>query len=249
MKINNQEIIENSYLICSHPRSGSHLLASLLASINIGNPDEFWANELYSYDPPPKTQYENCKNILDKGTSNKVWGGWVHWHHLPRLVNILNMLNIDKDKDKYFVEALESIFPKLKYIYLTRRNKIRQAISWAKLNVLRKWEIREKQNKEPLFEIDNSEIYRLFNTISSYESYFETFFYIHDISVCRVYYEEFLSEESQQLAIQRILKFLGIHFTAPLQLSTPLYKMAGEHSEKIYEDFIKSHKNSELLCR
>ena len=119
MNDNIKQGIEKSYLLFCHPRSGSNLLASLLASIECGNPQEFW-----------QTDEVNYEDILRRGTAGGIWGGWIHWGALGRLINMVKTVN---QKSPSFIDGLYELFPNLNFFYLSRRNKLRQAISWTKV--------------------------------------------------------------------------------------------------------------------
>ena len=167
--INNnvKQSIEKSYLLFCHPRSGSHLLASLLASVQCGDPYSFWGNDIFSHKLRIKdaTQFENYEDILKIGTSNNVWGGWVHWFHMPRLANTVKTIS---NTTLPFMTSLNNAFPNLQFIYLTRRDKFRQAISWAKHTGKI---IKEEQVTEPPLKVDDNAIQKYFDRISFLESY------------------------------------------------------------------------------
>ena len=233
MNDNIKQGIEKSYLLFCHPRSGSNLLASLLASIECGNPQEFW-----------QTDEVNYEDILRRGTAGGIWGGWIHWGALGRLINMVKTVN---QKSLSFTDGLYELFPNLNFIYLSRRNKLRQAISWTKLADKGKpYHIKAPQ-KETSFEVDKIKLDQKIKQLWKEEHDFEMFFEVHAISVCRIFYENLIEKEARQNTVQYILNFLNVSYSAPLKLKTPYYKIGGEETERIYMECLANHRNSELF--
>ena len=128
-------IPSKSYLICATPRSGSTLLCEALRKTRLaGNPDEYFGpmhvsrwNETWK----TRTDHEYFQQTIEHGcTSNGDWGAKVmrlYWQ------DFLNQLKcVDDSQNLSESELLETRFPGLSYIFITRRNKVRQAVSWLK---------------------------------------------------------------------------------------------------------------------
>ena len=124
-----------SYLILATARSGSYLLCEGLIRTRLaGNPTEYFG--------PMQTEaimkhldtssYKECLAwILAQGTTpNGVFGGKLIWNFQAEFVSRLQEglghqeLRVD--------ELLQKAFPNLHYIWITRRDKVRQAISYWK---------------------------------------------------------------------------------------------------------------------
>ena len=113
------------YVICSSPRSGSTLVAQTLAVMGVGNPGEFlnpslineqeWGGPDRFMKPTPREYLERLKQ---EQTINGVFGIKVHYADLVRWPDIY--------------DNMAQLFPDAKYISITRRNVLRQAISAAR---------------------------------------------------------------------------------------------------------------------
>jgi LPS sulfotransferase NodH len=133
-----------AYVICTNPRSGSWLLAEGLASTGIaGNPRE-WFNSLeeqrqHSLAPaitPSSQPY--LDHVLDIGsTPNGVFGLKLHyyqflelpskWGAIPALAGLAAS------------QMLSAVLPQAKYVWLTRRDKARQACSYYRASQTKQW--------------------------------------------------------------------------------------------------------------
>src|SRR5262245_57649195 len=119
------------YIICSSPRSGSSLLAQTLYDMGIGDPGEYLNPSLTDYyssggehfmQPTPISYVERLK---DTRTVNGVFGLKTHYMDFARYPEI--------------ADHVATLFPDAKYISITRRNVLRQAISAAKAAQTMAW--------------------------------------------------------------------------------------------------------------
>ena len=123
----------NYAIIFSH-RSGSSLLCNLLSQTNIaGTPDEFflhWQGRAYkNYDISDYPAYIN-RVIQESQTNNLVFGIKTLTSDFLAACNRLEAFPNYKNRSN--AEKIRILFPNIKFIYLTRRHKVRQAISWWK---------------------------------------------------------------------------------------------------------------------
>jgi LPS sulfotransferase NodH len=121
-----------SYFISTGPRTGGFLLAEALESTGIaGRPREY-------FDPVIQAQWcaanaiesdaEYYEHALPAGTTpNGVFGAKVLWHQLEHLMAKLRLIEGRGVSD---LELLRRMFPDLHYVFLTRKDKIRQAVSY-----------------------------------------------------------------------------------------------------------------------
>jgi trehalose 2-sulfotransferase len=122
-----------SYLIYATPRSGSYLLCEALTNTGLaGRPTEYfgplrareqlqyWGNyaELFAW-------------IIKVGTTpNGVFGGKMIWQYFE---DFIDRLRDTSGYEKLAVpELMSTAFPNLRYVWITRRDKVRQAISYWK---------------------------------------------------------------------------------------------------------------------
>ena len=135
--------IHSSYLICGAPRTGTNLLATTLRLTGAaGWPLEYFnipsMNDPYMLRrlgleriPDDMPDFASrLKLILAAGTRKGTFGATVHWWDIDRLLEAVGRHRgraVAKRGDA--TDGLLSFFPRLRYIWLTRDNKVAQAIS------------------------------------------------------------------------------------------------------------------------
>jgi LPS sulfotransferase NodH len=227
------------YLICATPRSGSTLLADALEATGLaGRPREyfdkgfepFWCGKLgitSAADYFPK--------ILEEGTTpNGVFGAKVLWYQTDHLADRLG------DPTAFTSgtgDPLAGLFPDLRYVWITRRDVVRQAVSYCraiKTDVW--WTIRGEESKsvdacEHRDTFDFQAIDELVDLLRTYESNWERYFRERAIRPLRVTYEGMV--RSYEMTIWSVLHGLGITTPADLALAEPrLVRQADSISEE-----------------
>jgi trehalose 2-sulfotransferase len=126
-----------TYIICTNPRSGSWLLSEGLAATSIaGNPRE-WFNVQQEQATRAQWRIDNNTDLTFEGylqaarllstTSNGVSGIKLHYYQFADLPR--RMPARPGRGDPSPAELLLAMFPGARYVWLTRRDKMRQAIS------------------------------------------------------------------------------------------------------------------------
>jgi LPS sulfotransferase NodH len=128
------------YLICAVQRSGSTLLCEALKNTGLaGRPDEYFlCTEGYYWEDSPlarehgvSTNVDAVSLILEHGTTpNGVYGTKVMWNYFGRAIEHLQEIPAYRGLEA--TQLLRALFPNLHYIWLTRRDRVQQAVSWAK---------------------------------------------------------------------------------------------------------------------
>jgi trehalose 2-sulfotransferase len=131
-----------SYLILATPRSGSYLCCEALINTGLaGYPTEYFGpiqtKALLQF-LQPSDNSEWIAWILRRGTTpNGVFGGKLIWQFYEDLVDRLRTI---EGQEKLSVsDVLSTTFPNLRYLWTTRRDKVRQAISYLKALQTRSW--------------------------------------------------------------------------------------------------------------
>jgi trehalose 2-sulfotransferase len=136
-----------SYVICTNPRSGSGLLSEGLASTSLaGNPRE-WFNPIEEQQHREEWHIEGSTDpgyssyldhVLEHGkTSNGIFGTKLHYCEFAELPK--KLATIEKYRGLEISQLMLKAFPNLKYIWLTRRDKARQAISFHRARKTYEW--------------------------------------------------------------------------------------------------------------
>ena len=137
---------EINYLICSAPRTGSTLLARALIDTGIaGNPREYFDiradNERYWVERlKVASESDYLNKVIRAGTTpNGVFGAKVHWHQLDVLMQKLAISRPHVHLGRR--PSLARAFPKLRYVWLSRENKVAQAISYYRAANTKVWRL------------------------------------------------------------------------------------------------------------
>ena len=198
-----------SYLVCSIPRSGSSLLCELLGNTGLaGAPAEFFHPDkmaALSERWGVETQDDYLRELLARKTSpNGVFGLKAHWgQYKPR-----------------FGEAdPRAAFPNAQLLFITRRDRLRQAISWVRALQTLKWATHDNPRPRPeVFDADH--ITQQLVRIDREEEIWESMFREWEIEPHRVVYEEFVGAQEQ--CVREVLGILGVDAPGGLDLPPPV---------------------------
>jgi LPS sulfotransferase NodH len=220
-----------SYAIVGVQRSGTTLLCESLKNTGIaGVPGEYflsWENGSWAQEHFVSTRREFIKLIIEKGTTpNGVFGINIMWNTfseetVPRLRELPEFNRVPRHL------LLQKIFPNLRFIWIIRRDKVRQAVSWAKAGQTDIWASHQlehgKPKQKPAF--DFQMIDGLYNLILKGESGWAQYFNDCGIEPFKLYYED-LAESYESKTIE-VLKYLGITVPGNLKIcEVPVQKQA-----------------------
>lgn len=225
-----------SYVIACTPRVGSHLLANALAATRIaGQPRERFprltadtapatavdrmrlvtqAPPEESYDPVADAEY--VREVLAQGTSgNGVFGVVIHWFQVQDAVRRLQAYLDTRESAPHRV--LSAAFPNLSYIWLKRRDRVAQAVSWYKSVQTGTYVGRHAGEGEPL-RFDYPKIKYLHSAITSFENAWGSFFSSNRLTPLVLYYEDLSARYAD--TVRAVLDFLqldagGVDIAAP----------------------------------
>jgi LPS sulfotransferase NodH len=136
-----------SYLVAATQRSGSTLLCRALAETGVaGRPEEyfltgppeafppgwtFWEDGIFARPHGEMDREEYLELVLRLGTTpNGVFGAKLMWNNVPWVLEKLWELPRFAGLDR--AATFHALFPNLHVIRLTRRDRVRQAVSWAR---------------------------------------------------------------------------------------------------------------------
>ena len=124
----------SSYLVLSTPRSGSTLLCRALESTDLaGYPKEYFSPEgkRWSRESATTAPSAYVASLLAKqATPNGVFGAKISWRQLLLFEQACR--REPRYRETPLPDILSDLFPSLRYLRITRRDKVRQAISYWK---------------------------------------------------------------------------------------------------------------------
>ena len=122
-------------MICATPRTGTNLLCEALAKTGVaGRPDEYFGH-MHVQRWKKKWQAESAVDYIqslknEAQTENGIWGVKVMMQYYDDLYSLLSDAHEDKTIGRF--DIVERTFSELNYVWMTRRDKIAQAISLHK---------------------------------------------------------------------------------------------------------------------
>ena len=234
---------KTSYTIWFSQRTGSTLLAQSLAATGIaGKPGEWLhAAEGYLETPTSRRAVELRHKLWDQGTTaNGVFGMKVSFYEpfFSRVISLFQRLPECKNQHLSRGEVWACAFPHGRHIFITRRNKIRLAVSWWKAIQSGEWHRAHGSQPSPA-DLSDSYSYDAINhlLVESVlrEAGMQAFFAEAGIQPLTLVYEDFIADYAGTL--RRVLAFLGLG-DRPINTPDPkTEKLADEHSEEWVQRF------------
>lgn len=239
-----------SYVIATSPRTGSTLLTEALsATRQAGSPDEFfdihpkneqnWANR---FRIPPGASYIDHLQAATR-TQNGVFGFKLHWHQMPALSNRLLERRPDAESlaRRPVFDLLQERFPGIRFVWLTRRNKVAQAISYyraAETNIWRVWGDNRPAAPASARKADYSRagIERHLRMLNNMDAGWQRFFAVHKITALPLVYEDFV--QSYEPTVRRVLAFLGLSTDGLIVPPPALQRLGNAESEEWERRFL-----------
>ena len=217
------------YMICSLPRSGTHLLKAYLHGLKVGNPLDFYV--------PEKLESITDIESLMKDSFEGSWSFIVLFsEHLSACIERLKELSFLATASDDFT-LLNTLFPDIKFIHYCRVNKIKQAISLIKAERTRAYTKYGERFVSPAWnkEFCRDEILDKVNYLSVCEAEWLNFFDRHYITPHVLTYEELCRDPVTTL--EMLLRFLELEYDdienlaealADVELPTPQYDEINE---------------------
>jgi len=230
--------ITRAYWICTTPRTGGQLLGQLLRATGIaGRPEEYFRpdNEpLYQHLWQVTSYSDYLQRALIAGTtSNGIFGAKMEvGEMLTHFMQQLRGLPQFSEPRRSLHSLLTELFPNLKLLWLTRRNKVRQAASWWRAMQSNEWARSKGDSSIPELSLHYSfaAIDQLATESLLREAAWQEYFLQWQVTPLTLVYEDFI--EDQAGTVRRIVDFLGIQdsYVLPAAAIT-LVKQADQVSE------------------
>ena len=197
---------ERSIIIAGVQRSGTSFLCDALQKLgNVGLPAEHFVKMVEPQWIENK-EIEDIRNrietaIQEGSTANGIFGLKIMWNTYCDFMKIVKQLpELKTIEDK---QIFQSLFGNITYIWIRRRDKTRQAVSWAKAAQTGKFSLREGNETTPTIDLQFnfqfiSNLYKLTEEgETGWASYFEAI----KADVVKVYYEDLVNNVDQELAL------------------------------------------------
>lgn len=223
-----------SYTIWFSQRTGSTLLNKALASTGVaGNPSE-WLH--FEHKSPDTLKIDDLRQIWESGTtSNGVFGLKMSFEQ-KWIDTFRTMFELPAHTSR--AEVWSTAFPNCKHIYMTRRNKVRLAVSWWRAIVSGEWhrecgdipkehDISGQYNYEAIRHLANESLMR--------EAAIEDFLTESGIIPLTIVYEDFIQD--YESTVMKALQFLNIPSDCVSVAPPALDKLADDVAEEWVQRF------------
>jgi len=216
------------YVVCAVARSGSNLLTDALRETGrAGQPKQFFSELFQSgygakYGLDPGSDYARyVRGIIDAtATSNGVFGfklmGWSLEGFLARLRGTGQFASPDSTD----LDVLRSAFPRLQFIRIIRRDKLRQAISKARAMQTGLWKLADGKNAVGEAHFDRDLIAQCLREGEIEEAAWDRFFDNFPGALLTIEYER-LSRDYKR-TVRSVLDFLGIALQRGSKIGEPI---------------------------
>lgn len=224
------------YIVCASPRTGSNVITSGLQRTELAgvpleylHPDAFgvWGRRV---DRPKWTLQSYLKTVERHRTSgNGVFGMKIHFGQLSRVMTA-------QEQQQRFLRRFDRV------IFLSRRNKVAQAVSFHRSNLTNVWKA-ESDDEVKGARVDEAsyacgKIARLVATLVHEEEAWRALFSGAELSCHRLYYEDLVSDYSATM--KSVLDFVGIREVPDFVLREPQVKKLGDEINVLWQSrFLK----------
>ncbi len=214
-----------SYTIWFTQRTGSTLLCKALQGTGIAGKPEEWL--LHLLESPLLNENANLqKQLWTMGSTANGIFGLKHGFCGPYFSQLLEIFRASPDcpsGERNRARIWEHAFPNHRHIFMTRRNKVRLAVSWWKAIQTQEWH--RLQGESPK-EVDLTNAYsfaaidHLYCECVMREAGIQEFFSEGNIVPLTIVYEDFMLEYEK--TVRKILEFLGLD-TIETQIPPPQF--------------------------
>jgi len=230
------------YVVCTIPRSGSNLLTDGLRDTRrAGMPKQFflpkaesgYAEELGIDLVADYAAYVGAV-VNAKTTRNEVFGFKLMSWYLDDFLARLRQAHSFGNSITSDLELLRSAFPRLRFVRIVRRHKLRQALSTARALQTGLWKVQEGKSilREPEFDPDLIE--QSLHEAERQDKLWDDFFRRIGIKPFEVEYEKLCHD--YESTIRAVLNFLRIKLPAGARVSPPATTRQSDEISRLWEE-------------
>jgi len=228
--------VQTSYIIASVQRSGTHLLCTLLRCTGVAGlpaehflakPGETWERRWKS---PSRIAYVE-RVLRDNTTSNGVFGTVLMWSYFDRTLQMLR--EIAEYQNLESADLLAAVLHKPKYIWLRRRNRVEQAVSWEIACQTGIWARQRGEKPRPrrVLKFDFKVIDEWCSRIAEHDAAWANYFRENEIEPLTLFYEDVVANNHGTM--EGVLEFLRVPLPADVKIvASEFEKQANELSHR-----------------
>jgi LPS sulfotransferase NodH len=228
-------VLVRSYLVCANQRSGTTLLGRALADTGVaGRPEEYflavdevqqpgwrcWEEGIFANGAVDREAY--LRIVSDLGTTpNGVFGAKLMWNNVRWAVAKFRELPQFSGLDR--ASVFHTAFPDLHVVNVTRRDRVRQAVSWARAAQDGLWVTSDDEPAVPAGrpEYDFELIGNLVGLIDEGERGWRELYTELGLTPCEVVYEDLLTDDGYEKAVRDVLEHLELDLPGDVGVPRP----------------------------
>lgn len=246
---------QRTLLICSHPRSGSTLLGEYLHATDLfGCPLEYFHR---GFRPAfaERWQAPTMQSLIEAAWRHRTAPGGLFsaklfWQDMEDIVEELEpsiLVGLREETGtqaspevyRHLYRLLTSLFPQPSFIYLSRQDRVRQAVSALVATCTRQWrDVPGQGRQQPAEEAvyDYERILGLIAFADQSHNHWQRFFTANEITPFRLSYEELIAKECHAL----LALFARLGYTGALPVQR-LQRQANQETEKLLARFLRDY--------
>ena len=230
------------YVVCAIPRSGSNLLTDgLHATRRAGRPKQFFLRKyevnfgaVHHLDSKADFAAYVRGIATATATSNEVFGFKLMSWYLDNFVARLRDTGAFGDAATDDLTMLRNAFPRLRFVRIVRRDKLRQAVSKARATQTNLWKVQERNTTLRKPEFNAELIERCLEDGVQQENIWDDFFRRTGIAPFQLEYEELC--RNYEGTIRGVLDFLQISLPRGAQVGSPVTIRQADELSRIWEE-------------
>ena len=207
------------YIVCTTHRSGSYFFCETLRATGLlGRPLEYFSpqnEQTYCERLGARTYREYLDCLIEQASAvGSVFGAKIIHQDLDGFLDHLRAATAGADGGLSDAERLDALFPGVRFIWLTRRHKVRQAVSYARAFQTQAWAWHDQPVGEPYYDFDLLD--SVLSRLALQESGWQEFFSDNGITPLTVVHEDF-ARSPEEVTLE-VLDFLEV--SRPSRLMT-----------------------------
>ena len=236
------------YVVCAVPRSGSNLLTDGLHATRLaGRPKQFFLGASVAHFAALhglNSSGDFSAYVRDiaraTATSNEVFGFKLMSWYLDDFLTRLRETRAFGNAATSDLDLLHNAFPRLQFVHIVRKNKLRQALSKARAVQTNLWKVQDGKSAQGEPRFDASLIEQCLREGEQQENIWDCFFQRTGVQPFRVEYEKLC--ENYETTVCDVLDFLKISLPRRVHIGTPVtIKQSDETSYAWEERFLRDH--------
>jgi LPS sulfotransferase NodH len=230
------------YVVCTIPRSGSNLLTDGLRDTRrAGMPKQFFLPKAESdyaaqLGIDPAADYAGYVRAIvnTKRTRNEVFGFKLMSWYLDDFLVRLREAHGFGNSSASDLELLRNAFPRLRFVRIVRRHKLRQALSTARALQTGLWKVQKGKTilREPEFDPDLIE--QSLHEAERQEKIWDDFFRHLGVKAFQVEYEKLCQD--YEATIRAVMSFLKIRLPTNARLGPPVTTRQADEISQMWEE-------------